>query len=192
MNLDNLKDKSKDELIEIIHQQDRKLSEANTTLFKIYKENSTLQKKNSTQKLKIEQLHKELKKEQARKYDVYIKEDQVTYYEMEQRLKDAEYWFKQMDEQLSISNAKRDEMQRLLLQVYGTQDLQEAKKLALEYDATQKQIKQNKAGRPRTNDRTVALIRELYASGLSMQKVADQIGVSAGTVHNIIKKYDNQ
>lgn len=151
------------------------------------------------QGLKVEKRKLEiaLKEEQAKKYDIYVEEDKLTYLQMESYLKS---YTNELERSQQLKNYYEERNKELEATIYELMNVSDKYSIYEIMSLAEKRIKEykkqsrigSKAGRPpKADERTVAVIRELRSKGYSMRDIASQVNLSVGTVYNILQKYDN-
>ena len=142
-------------------------------------------------KFELDRVRRELKQEKNKKYDQYVPEDAMTYNELEKQYSFYKHLCKDQTDYRVALDKRIKELEQQITDLTTTLPLSESVQVIeqnIEQSRELKKVTSPKGGRPnQIKERQIATILELKKNGASMRDIANQMGISVGSVHRIIK-----
>lgn len=156
--------------------------------WKEHKEHEHLKVLYENQKRKLEEVRKELKKEQKKKYDVYVEEDHLDYLTLESRCHRAESMTDNFMRYNKMWIDKFEELKKYVQDNFGFDIDNISRYSVMNIETRRERAKeQSRSGRPsKFDDSKIALVKMLRHKGYSMRDIAKELDVSVGTIHRVL------
>ena len=156
--------------------------------WKEHKEHEHLKVLYENQKRNLEKVRKELKKEQKKKYDIYVEEDHLDYLTLESRCSSAESTKNLFLQNLLRMDDRLEEIKKYVQDNYGFDIDKISIYSVMNIETRRERAKeQSRSGRPsKFDDSKIALVKMLRHKGYSMRDIAKELDVSVGTIHRVL------
>lgn len=141
----------------------------------------------------IKELKKQLRQEQSRRYDAYVPEDSVSYFQLQEKVEELQSQIERLQREVHTNYSNFNTLYNKATESSTTTEQAEIVEQIIDRRNATRKATSKKTGRPSaTTPETEQLIMALVGKGRSQREIATELSIGLGTVNRVVKKYNNK